>query len=478
MKAHRSELASSRTRRQFLQGVGGVTLGLPLLEALAPQDALAAGTPRSPFVIFVVHSNGVVQAGADIKNSADPEWFWPSVTGQLTKDAMTRDLGMKRATGVLADYSDRLLMVRGVSHAFRPGGCAHAAADAQCLTATNPVDQSGSAGTARANGESIDNRIAGQMNPVAGRGPLALKAGNFSAGGIGYDVPGFVSYAGSRQPRPYIDSPYQAYMNMIGVANMNSAAAKLIAQRRKSVNDLLRGQIQALLARSDLTKNDRMRLDQHLTSVRDLEVGLASSLPDPTVASMKAIDGKPYGDAVHESIIDLGHQLLVFAMSIDYTRSAVLRIGDRIDLYHFKLSNGTTSPEYHLCSHRDGGPTSLDVCGEADRIQLGWFKNLLDKLSAVTMADQSKLVDAGITVWTNQQGNGAHSFRNIPYIMTGTGGGYLKTGQFVDLAAPTTTNRMLVTLLNGAGVRNADGSPVTEFGDPGQATGAISELLA
>jgi hypothetical protein len=462
------------TRRNVLRGIGGVTLGLPLLEAFGEKYAKAQTAKRSPFVIYVVHSNGVVQAGG----GADPEWWWPSKVGPLNSTDMTADLAVKRATGVLSDYAARLLIVRGVSHSFSPGGCAHAAADAQCLTATNPVDQSGTAGTARANGESVDNRIAREMNPVAGRGPLLLKSGNFKAGGMGYDVPGFVSYTGARQPAPFSDSPYQAYLRMVGVADMNSAEAKLIASRRLSVNDLLRAQIQALLARTDLTKADRDRLNQHFTAVRDLEVGLASSLPDPTITAMKAVDANPYQDKNHITVMRLAHELMVFAMTIDYTRAAVLRMGDRIDLYHFTLADGSTSPEYHLCSHRDGGPTSLDVCGQADRIQLGWFKELLDKLSAVTMVDGTKLIDAGVTIWTNQQANGAHSFKNIPNVLAGAAGGYLKTGQFVDLTAPATTNRMLNTVLNAAGVRKSDGTAVDDFGDAGQPKGVISELLA
>jgi hypothetical protein len=465
-------------RRHFLRGVGGVTLGLPLLEAFLPRRARAAPMARSPFAIFVVHSNGVVQAGTDIKNNPDPEWYWPSTQGPLTTAGLVADLANKRATGVLSDYASRMLMVRGISHAFAPQGCAHAAADATVLTATNPINQSGSAGTARANGESIDNRIARQMNPVAGQGPLLLKAGNFSAGGMGYDVPGFVSYAGAGQPNAYTDSPYQAYLRMIGIANVNSAQAMLIASRRMSVNDLLRGQINALLARTDLTADDRTRLDQHLTAVRDLEVSVTATLPDATISQMKMVDPQPYDDAAHETLVHLAHDLMVFAMSVDYTRSAVLRVGDRIDLYHFPMPDGSMSPEYHLCSHRDGGANSLQVCGMADQVQVGWFKSLLDKLSAVTMVDGTKLIDAGVTVLTNQIANGAHSFNNVPFVLTGTANGYLRTGMFVDLATPVTTNRMLNTLLNAAGVRNSDGSPVDNFGSPGQTPGVISEILA
>jgi hypothetical protein len=62
--------------------------------------------------------------------------------------------------------------------------------------------------------------------------------------------------------------------------------------------------------------------------------------------------------------------------------------------------------------------------------------------------------------------------------MSGTAGGYLKTGMFIDLAAPATTNRMLNTLLNAAGVRKSDGSPVDNFGAATLSPGVISDVLA
>ena len=83
-------------RRHFLCGAGGLTLGLPLLEAFGSKYVAAQTAKRTPFVIYVVHSNGVVQAG----NGGDPEWWWPSKAGPLSQDAMTADLSAKRATGL------------------------------------------------------------------------------------------------------------------------------------------------------------------------------------------------------------------------------------------------------------------------------------------------------------------------------------------------------------------------------------------
>ncbi|MDP9036364.1 MAG: hypothetical protein M3O50_16305, partial [Myxococcota bacterium] len=84
----------------------------------------------------------------------------------------------------------------------------------------------------------------------------------------------------------------------------------------------------------------------------------------------------------------------------------------------------------------------------------------------------------GLAIWTNQIANGNHSYVRVPWIISGTGvnpttgaPGYLKTGQFIDLAATASTNQMLNTLMNAAGV------PSTTFGDPAASQGVITQLV-
>jgi len=108
-------------------------LGLPLLETFMPRDASAQAAARSPFVIIVVGDNGVVQAGVSLSVSSEPEKFWPTATGTLTKASMTADKAT-RSTGELADYAEQLLIVRGINLPYSSNGCSHSAADAQILT--------------------------------------------------------------------------------------------------------------------------------------------------------------------------------------------------------------------------------------------------------------------------------------------------------------------------------------------------------
>jgi hypothetical protein len=459
-------------RRRFLLGAGGLTLGLPMLDIFTPRGASAQSTTPalSPFVALVVNGNGVVQSGKDILGKTDPEKFWPTMTGSLTQAGLAADRA-DRALGELSDHAPRLLLVKGINHPFGNNGCAHAGGDAQLLTATKPL---GAGNKEQASGESIDSRIAREKNP-AGREPLTLHAGRYSPGGMGFDIPGYISYVGTQQPRTPEASPYQAYTRMVGLVDVNAAQAKLIVSRRKSVNDLLRGQITSLLGRTDLSASDRQRLDQHLSAIRDLEVSFGTQLPVDKIATMKTVDADPYNMDNHETIIKLHLDLMVFAFSSGYTRVATLKIGDREDDHIYTVNGVRWNDTYHAASHRTG-TDPLNRCIIADHLHAGFFKYFLDQLAAID-TPTGKLIDQGTSVWTNQVANGNHSYTNVPFILAGSASGYLKTGAFLQLAGKN-TNLMLNTLLNAAGLRKPNGQPVDDFGDPSLAKGVISEMLA
>jgi len=471
-------------------------LGLPLLESFMPRRAAAQTAVRSPFVLIVVGDNGVVQAGVTLNGGGEPEKFWPTATGALTKDKLLADKAT-RSIGELADHAEKLLIVRGVNLPYNSTGCSHSAADAQILTAAKITTGSTNC---KAMGISVDTAIAKAKNPP-GRDPLVLHAGMFSPGGTGFDIPGYVSYITPQQPRVYIDSPYKAYQQIIGVvgngatngSTADAQAETLRAARSKSINDILRPQIRALLARTDLSQSDRDRLDQHLTAIRDIEVKMSMTgftVPDADIATMKTMDPKPYDQSTRDAAVKLFMELMVFAAAADYTRVAVLKVGDRID-DHVYTYNGQ-SAKFHDVSHRQVA-NSVDFHHYIDRMMLNYYKYLVDTLSAYD-TPSGPLLDQGVAIWTNQCATGAHSFSNIPWIQAGTANGAFKKGQYVVVGngqqpggsqdgkggdgSVSGINKMLNTLLTAAGVTKTGGAPTDDFGEPTLPKGLFTEMLA
>jgi hypothetical protein len=494
MKTHTSH-ANRMNRRLVLRGAGGLMLGLPLLDAFMPREAAAQAAMRSPFVLIVVNDNGVVQAGVTLGGGGEPEKFWPTATGPLTNASLLADKPT-RAIGELSDYGDRLLVVKGVNLPYSSTGCSHSAADAQILTASKIT---GGSTNCLALGASVDTAIAKAKNQP-GRDPLVLHAGMFSPGGTGFDIPGYVSYIAPNQPRTYIDSPYKAYQAIIGAVGDGSGATdaetlalQQRAARSKSINDLLRPQIQTLLARTDLSASDRLRLDQHLTAIRDIEVtitGTTYTVPAAEVDNMRTIDPRPYDQSHYEQRIKLNMRLMAFSAAADYSRVAVLKIGDRIDDHVFNM-NGQ-SFKFHDASHRAVN-NALDLHHACDRLFANHYKYLLDLLSSYT-TPTGPLLDQGVAVWTNQCATGAHSFSNVPWVLAGTANGFFKKGRFIQVGtgqmpggsqdgkggdgSVSGVNKMLNTLLTAAGVTKTGGAPTDDFGEATLPKGIFSDLLA
>jgi hypothetical protein len=455
-------------RRLFLRGLAGVVVALPFLETFAPKRARAAGPP--PFAVFVRQANGVAQETND-----EPERFWPYALGPLTKADLASQTD--RAVSVLADYADKLLVVRGVDFAFPGNGCGHSGGGNQCLTAARVSDMPSGPGSL-AMGESIDNRIARELQP-AGVEPLTLYAGKMA----GY-LDEVLSYRGPKLLRAAERNPFVAYTKLFGAAAMDAETLARLKAARTSVNDLVRGEMKALMSRSDLSQSDRDRLELHFQSIRDLEVGMACNLTPMEVAAMDAIQsGVALSDNV-QTITKMQMDIIALAFACGVVRAATLQIGDGNDSTEYTI-NGQKQYSYHWISHRiqgdgdTGAPidNAAQLHHEIDKIHGNLFKYLLDKLSSYPASTGGTLLDHGVAVWTNDLADKYHSYTNVPQILAGSCNGFLKTGQYID--AGGVSNNKLWNVVGAAVGCTKDGkTPMDDFGDPSLEPGFISAMMA
>jgi hypothetical protein len=460
-----------QSRRVFLRGAGAVAVGLPLLDAFTPRRARAADAPKC--AVFLRQGNGCAQAG-----NGEPERFWPSKLGALTTASLQAE--SDRAVIELAKYADKILLVSGTRFAFPGNGCGHSGGGNQVLTAAKVSDDP-SGEKSLAMSESVDNRMATAIN-ADGREPLTLMTGATQ----GY-LPVVLSYRGAKMLRGADNDPFTVYKRMTGLAGMDANTVNQIATRRKSVNDLIRGQLKSLLAGSALSGADRQRLDLHLSAIRDVEVKMACVLPDMRQRELDGIDpvdGKNYVEVTQMHI-----DLVALSFACDYSRVATLQMGQGNDATQFSIAgfrNGETLPRYHQLSHRiysdgsDGDPIegAQEMHHEIDKLHARLFVYLLDKLASYGVPTGGSMLDLSVAAWTNDLGHGvSHTYQNIPWVLAGSAGGYLKQGQYID-AGNVTHNQLLNTLLTAVGVKKADGSPVNDFGDPSLKPGLLSAIIA
>jgi hypothetical protein len=460
-------------RRAFLRGAGAVAIGLPFLEGLPFRSAWAQAD-NPVFTFFVVGQNGVVNSS-----------FFPSGTGALTTASLGADPNI--ATSVLAAHAANLLFVKNINYPIIGRSCGHAEGNVQTLTGLEP----GSSGNqAHASGPSADTLIAKALND--GRDPLALYSGpkGFIAERISFKA------AGAGQVRAADVNPYLLYSKVVGLAEAGGMTppggptpaanpiAQQIANSRKSVNDYVREELNALKGRSELSMADRLRLDQHFQAIRDIEVGMdgvvtpaleaACSLGDLPMDKLEAYrSGFAFRGELMEEYVKLHLQVTALAFGCNYNRVATLQWGDGTDGTKYDVpSNQGLGWSFHQLSHRiqsdsatGNNPTAEAAHHEIDIVRMQTLLAGLDAFKAHGLENHAQIV------WTNTIADGpSHSTRGVPMIVWGSGGGYLKQGTSID--AGGAGNAQVLNTLMAAATRDVTSSA------PAIGSGTFDEMKA
>ncbi|HKO92014.1 MAG TPA: DUF1552 domain-containing protein [Polyangiaceae bacterium] len=460
----------SVSRRRFLRGLGGVAVGLPFLEALAPRSAQAqTAAAIQRFGVFM-GCNGVDMG----------RWFPNGAYGALTDQHL-----VGTANEALIPFRSKLLFPRGVHMAPRAGGRDPGGGDdhgrcmAHKLTAFPAATETG-----LAQGPSIDYVLSQAINPGpagARRQPLNLWVGR-PGNTAGYD---YISYRAAGQAIQAVNNPWDAYatlMSLNTVTGDSDEARARILQKRQSVLDLVQTQFDRL-KRLPLSTNDRQKLDMHFTAVREVEVtvsatGLACLDPDiqTRATPYQGNLGLAVDEAQYPTVADVQVDIFALALACDMTRVATLHFdrgsggptfkwdGMNHEYNHHKLSHGKVrddcfgDSEANGCSNVAG---FIDMIHDIDRWHQRKFARLLEKLNSYVEADGRTVLDNSAILYTNEMSDGKlHSFMDLPLIIAGSAGGRFRQNLYfplgpegqVDTSAPH--NRLLNTIVNVMGIQS------------------------
>jgi len=485
-------LVAALPRRHFLRGMGGLALGLPFLEGLAPRtaSARAAGAIQRFGVFF--GCNGVDMT----------RWFPNGPYGALTDAHLVGS-----ANEALIPFRSKLLLPRGIHMAPRGGGRDPGGGDdhgrcmAHKLTAY-PADPSG-----LAQGPSIDYVLARAINPGlegARRPPLNLwvgKPGN-------YKSLDYISYSAPGQAVAAINNPWDAYVTLMGLDSSGPQSAEARArlrERRQSVLDLVQGRLEQL-RRLPLSQDDQHKLDMHFTAVREVEAQVSATglacLDSALEARARGYQGKPelvVENAHYPIIADIQVELFALALACDMTRVATLQFdrgsggptfkweGMNHEYNHHKLSHGKVRDDCFGASTAKGCDNVegfLDMLFDIDRWHQRRFARLLERLHAYSEADGRSVLDNSAILYTNEMSDGKlHSFMDLPYIIAGSAGGRFRQNLYYPLGPEGQTdesaphNRLLNTILNVMGVPSDWFGLPEGKGGPTMQRGIYQELL-
>lgn len=369
-------------RRTFLRGAG-VSIALPMLEAMqAPAISNAAKTPPMRMVC-IGNPLGML-----------PEAFFPTTTGSgYAMPELLRPLERHRKDFTIFSHLDH--DVSGGHRAVHSFLSGLRDKDAMQWPSRNI---------------SLDQRAA----EFAG-GRTRFPSIVASVGGAEGDLAPQMSWTRNGVNIPPITRASELFRGLF-VAD-DAAGRKRTAESydvNGSILDAVRGQAASI--EKSLGKLDRQKLDEYLTSVREVEkkIGAASSWID---TPKPKVDMPPPDDGPFTESLAVFFQLLTLALQTDSTRVAALEIPGVIDTQNIGLSGS-----YHGFSHHGKAEVLQRGLLVIEKFQTTHFAAFLDRLSTLTDGDGSRLLDRTMVLFGSGMGNGSsHSNRDLPILVAGGG---------------------------------------------------------
>jgi hypothetical protein len=462
MKREPVDLRTKLTRRRLLGGLGALTVSLaaPILKTSTAFGA-DTKTPAAKRFIGMFSANGTIASE-----------FFPTFPG--TEAPLT----MGRILKPLEAHKDKLLVLRGVhmnstvedvlgtTSTNKPGG-PHMKGPGAMLTGGSLQAGSftGSGGPAGyADRISVDQFIAGRI----GTGT------QFSSLEFGVRIEGqeplrVISYRGANQPNTAVDDPFRMYTRIFSGKDLSATDLSRILAERKSVIDFLKGDIATLQSR--LSVADKSRLDAQLSGIRSIEQRLTSASKSCTPLTMPAqFDTRDMAN--YPKVGRLQTDLMLLALSCGLTNVCTFMWANA-DSWQFYPWIGVNEEHHELSHAGDGDTASIEKLVKINSWHAEQVAYVLDQLTLTTEVDGSSALDNTLLLWGNELGAGnTHTYKDIPWLLAGSAGGYLKTGRAIQYK-DRPHNDLLVAVCNAMGLAD-----VTTFGIPGVCTGALDKLRA
>lgn len=252
------------------------------------------------------------------------------------------------------------------------------------------------------------------------------------------------SRAGTRVPP--ITGPRQLFEKLfIGVAKADKQRAADRFRMKESILDAIGGDAKAVS--KQLNRRDSEKLDEYLTSIREVEKRLSNSKRWVDVEKPTA----PFAAPKNTNMVDdlpVLYDLIAIALQTDSTRIATLEIGGDFEARDFGFKSG-----YHSLSHHGQRQESIDALKKIESYQVEQFSRFLTKLRATELGD-SNLLDQTSVLFGSGMGNAnSHTNTNLPIVVAG--GGFRHRGSLWfaknDPHRPPLTN-LYLSLLHRFGV--------------------------
>jgi hypothetical protein len=203
-----------------------------------------------------------------------------------------------------------------------------------------------------------------------------------------------------------------------------------------SILDAVLGDAQSLQRR--LSKDDSQKLDEYLSSVRDVESKLELDRHWQHISKPRPDVSEPHDEGLTRDLPKI-YDLIALALQTDSTRVATVEVGGSFAASDLGIRKG-----YHGLSHHGQVQANIDLLVQIERYQVEQFARFLDKLRSIRQPGSDEtLLDSTMALFGSGMGNAnSHTNNDLPIILAGGG---FKHGRHVRLPSD---NRRRVPLCN------------------------------
>ena len=430
-------------RRAFLKGTAGMTLALPVLEAMGKD--VAEKTPRRFCALYTANGMSLPHA----KHGID-EWSW---FPRAEKDGK---FVFGKSTEAFAPFRQQLSFMGGLYHPNGPKSDPHVCSD-MWLTGAPLQDPKREV----YNSVALDQVVAKHTKQFCRQPSLVMSVD----AGVGFlSRTGTISYSATGKPIPAENNPRQIFNRLFRADRASMEAQRKNLKRRIKLVDAVLEQAKSL--NQSLGKSDREKMDQYLTSLNEVEERLVASEKWIDIPLKKQdhshlqLDAHSEGDPgeYYRTMFDL----IALAFDADITRSIAFMLNREdgmgiSDTFPIKLGIKRT---HHSLSHAQDKDGQL-MFAKYDQFLTEQLVHFFKRLQGYK-ENKGTVLDNTIVLY----GSGAsttHLPENLPTLVAGGANMGLKHGQYWR-NGKTQMSDVYLSILHSLGVEEETFADSTKTG--------------
>jgi hypothetical protein len=300
-----------------------------------------------------------------------------------------------------------------------------------------------------AGGISIDQLLAqyiGQQTklPSIELGIEATAKGIDGAVNITRSYANYISWNSATTPMPCEINPKEAFDRLFRhkiEENKNKAPSSLNEYDDKSVLDAVLADAAAL--KSKISAADQRKLDEYLTSIRDVERRLVKDMKETKETkridplSIKAlpileqqIKMTPADGLNHTPRVRLMLDIMLLAFWTDMTRISTFMFGNSVSGRNFSFLDGVKGG-HHDFSHHENNQDKINQYALISTWHIEQYAYLIDKMRQIKEGNGTLLDNSMIMFFSGFKDGNSHNPHNLPIVLAGKGGNTINTGRHI-----------------------------------------------